>query len=270
MTCGNDRWLSLWDAFNHSNVWSTQLEEKAHCVCIHPKLEVAVVGSVKSKWFVLDMINKSLIFSSQVDSNEQIEQIKYSPSGSLLAVASRDNSIYMYSSDESASEYTRLAKYSGHSSFVTHIDWSSDSKYLMSQSGDYETLYWDVSSGKQLTNIQQIREIEWSSQTCTLTFNTLGIWHSKSILNSGNAESLDGTDINACHALVAKSVLVSCDDFGHLNLFKYPCNAFNAEKKVYSGHSSHVTNVAFLKDEKTVISTGGNDMAIFQWSLLDD
>lgn len=29
----------------------------------------------------------------------------------------------------------------GHSSFITHLDWSKDGKYIMSNSGDYEILY---------------------------------------------------------------------------------------------------------------------------------
>ena len=29
----------------------------------------------------------------------------------------------------------------GHSSFVTHLDWSTDGVYLCSNSGDYEVLY---------------------------------------------------------------------------------------------------------------------------------
>lgn len=29
----------------------------------------------------------------------------------------------------------------GHSSFVTHVDWSKDSQYLVTNSGDYEILF---------------------------------------------------------------------------------------------------------------------------------
>lgn len=29
----------------------------------------------------------------------------------------------------------------GHSSYITHLDWSPDNKYIMSNSGDYEILY---------------------------------------------------------------------------------------------------------------------------------
>ena len=79
---------------------------------------------------------------------------------------------------------------------------------------------------------------------------------------------MDGTDINACYASRKKGLVVSVDDFGRLNLFKYPCNSFSAEKKVYTGHSSHVTNVTMVANETSVISTGGNDTAVFQWSVM--
>lgn len=34
-----------------------------------------------------------------------------------------------------------LSHTQGHSSFITHLDWSVDSQYLVSNSGDYEILY---------------------------------------------------------------------------------------------------------------------------------
>lgn len=37
--------------------------------------------------------------------------------------------------------YTILFLTQGHSSFITHLDWSKDGKYIMSNSGDYEILY---------------------------------------------------------------------------------------------------------------------------------
>ena len=38
------------------------------------------------------------------------------------------------------------AIFQGHSSFVTHLDWSVDGKYLQSNSGDYEVLFCKWSS----------------------------------------------------------------------------------------------------------------------------
>lgn len=41
-----------------------------------------------------------------------------------------------------------------------------------------------------------------------------------------------------------------------------------APSHVYSGHSSHVTNVDFLCDDSHLISTGGKDMSIMQWRVI--
>jgi WD40 repeat protein len=40
----------------------------------------------------------------------------------------------------------------GHSSFITHIGWSADEKLLYSNSGDYELLFWEMPTGKRVTN----------------------------------------------------------------------------------------------------------------------
>ena len=41
-----------------------------------------------------------------------------------------------------------------------------------------------------------------------------------------------------------------------------------APSHVYSGHSSHVTNVEFLCDDSHLISTGGKDTSIMQWRVV--
>jgi microtubule-associated protein-like 6 len=41
----------------------------------------------------------------------------------------------------------------------------------------------------------------------------------------------------------------------------------NSQPVVGSGHSSHVTNVKFSKDDTYLFSTGGNDNCVFQWKL---
>lgn len=37
----------------------------------------------------------------------------------------------------------------------------------------------------------------------------------------------------------------------------------------YSAHSSHVTNVSFTHNDSHLISTGGKDMSIIQWKLVE-
>ena len=59
--------------------------------------------------------------------------------------------------------------------------------------------------------------------------------------------------------------MATADDFGQVNLFKYPSYIEKSQCKSYLAHSSHVTKVKFLGDDSKLISTGGNDKTIFVW-----
>lgn len=43
-----------------------------------------------------------------------------------------------------------------------------------------------------------------------------------------------------------------------------------ADHKPYGGHSSHVTNVGFDESDKWLVSTGGEDRAVFQWEVIKE
>ncbi|XP_024133382.1 echinoderm microtubule-associated protein-like 2 isoform X3 [Oryzias melastigma] len=257
VTCAQDKLVQLWDSNSHQPLWSKSIEDQARSVGFHPSGAVLAVGTMTGRWLVLDTDTRDLV-SVHTDGNEMISTIKYSPDGNFLAVASHDNFVYMYAVSEGGRKYSRVGKCSGHSSFVTHLDWSTDGQYIVTNSGDYEILFWEASNGKHVTNMDTVRNLEWASSTCTLSFNTLGIW----------PESADGTDINAACRSHAASLLASADDFGKVHLFSFPCSQPRAPSQEYGGHSSHVTNVAFLHDDSRLISTGGKDTSILQWAVV--
>lgn len=173
---------------------------------------------------------------------------------------------YCFKVSENGHKYSRIGKCSGHSSFVTHLDWSSNSEFLMSNSGDYEILYWQISgspapSCKQITQQQIFRDLEWSGNGgCTLTPFVMGIWATTSFM--------DGTDINSIAVSKQRGLCAYVDDFGNVNLMAYPAASVKAEKQSYRGHSSHVTNVTFVNDDSRLVTCGGNDMSVFQWALV--
>ncbi|XP_004569647.2 echinoderm microtubule-associated protein-like 2 isoform X1 [Maylandia zebra] len=254
VTCSQDKQVHLWDAHSHQPLWSKTIEDPGRSAGFHPSGAVLAVGTMTGKWLVLDTDTRDLV-SMHTDGNEIISNVKYSPDGNFLAVASHDNFVYIYAVTENGRKYSRVGKCTGHSSFVTHVDWSKNSQYLVTNSGDYEILFWEASSGKHVTNMDTVRNLEWATSTCTLSFNTFGIW----------PDGADGTDINAACRSHDGSLLSSADDFGKVHLFSFPCSQPRAPSQEYGGHSSHVTNVAFLHDDSHLISTGGKDTSILQW-----
>ncbi|XP_040528116.1 echinoderm microtubule-associated protein-like 1 isoform X6 [Gallus gallus] len=256
-TCGHDKHITLWDATTHRPIWNKIIEDPAQSSGFHPSAAVVAVGTLTGRWFVFDTETKDLV-TVHTDGNEQLSVMRYSPDGNFLAIGSHDNSIYIYGVNENGRKYTRIGKCSGHSSFITHLDWSVNSQYLVSNSGDYEILYWIPSACKQVVSVETTRDIEWATYTCTLGFHVFGVW----------PEGSDGTDINAVCRSHGRKLLSTGDDFGKVHLFSYPCSQFRAPSHVYGGHSSHVTNVDFLCEDTHLISTGGKDTSIMQWRVI--
>nr|XP_020446483.1 echinoderm microtubule-associated protein-like 1 isoform X4 [Monopterus albus] len=257
LTCGYDRQVSLWDSSTHQVMWTKSLEDAAQSAGFHPTGAVVAIGTQIGRWLVLDTDSKDLV-TVHTDGNEQLSVVRYGPDGNFLAIGSHDNYIYIYAVAENGRKYSRVGKCSGHSSFITHLDWSVDSQYLVSNSGDYEILYWIPSVCKQVVSVEATRDIEWATYTCTLGFHVFGLW----------PDGSDGTDINAVSRSNNKSLLVTGDDFGKVHLFSYPCSQFRAPSHVYGGHSSHVTNVTFLYDDSYLVSTGGKDVSVMQWRIV--
>lgn len=59
-----------------------------------------------------------------------------------------------------------------------------------------------------------MRDIQWASQNCSLSFQTVGIW----------PEHADGTDINAVSRSSDRSLVATADDFGKVKLYTYPAS----------------------------------------------
>ncbi|XP_032735124.1 echinoderm microtubule-associated protein-like 3 isoform X6 [Lontra canadensis] len=174
LTCGHDRQLCLWDGEGHALAWSIDLKETGLCADFHPSGAVVAVGLNTGRWLVLDTETREIV-SDITDGNEQLSVVRYSPDGLYLAIGSHDNMIYIYSVSSDGAKSSRFGRCVGHSSFITHLDWSKDGSFIMSNSGDYEILYWDVVGGcKLLRNRYDSRDREWATYTCVLGFHVYG------------------------------------------------------------------------------------------------
>ncbi|XP_037829319.1 echinoderm microtubule-associated protein-like 4 isoform X2 [Kryptolebias marmoratus] len=259
LTCAQDQLVCLWNSTDHTLQWSRALDEHGHCADFHPSGAVVAIGTHSGRWFVLDAETTDLV-GIHTDGNEQLSVMRFSVDGNMLAVGSHDNFIYLYNVSDRGRKYSRYGKCTGHSSYITHLDWSPDNHYIMSNSGDYEILYWDVTKGCELIrNRSECKDIDWATYTCVLGFHVFGVW----------PEGSDGTDINALMRSNNRKVIALADDFCKVHLFAYPCSKAKAPSHKYSAHSSHVTNVSFLFNDSHLISTGGKDTSIMQWRMVE-
>ncbi|MGH0143467.1 UNVERIFIED_CONTAM: hypothetical protein FKN15_078528 [Acipenser sinensis] len=103
------------------------------------------------------------VFQGHVD---ELWGLDSHPSMERFVTCGHDKVVHLWDVATHKPLWTKVIE--GHSSFVTHLDWSKDSKYIVSNSGDYEILYWNSSNCKQVTNADTVRNLEWASSTCVL------------------------------------------------------------------------------------------------------
>lgn len=61
------------------------------------------------------------------------------------------------------------------------------------------------------------------------------------------------------------NTLVSCDDYGLVNFYRYPVLDYSHKAWSYSGHSEHVLRAEFSPDGNKLFTVGGQDKALIQW-----
>lgn len=77
----------------------------------------------------------------------------------------------------------------------------------------YALLWFFCSGGKEVTNREELKLVQWSSWTCVQGPEVNGIWPKYSDIN----------DINSVDANFSSQILVTADDYGIIKLFRYPC-----------------------------------------------
>lgn len=82
------------------------------------------------------------------DRKEVIHEMKYSPDGSYLAVGSNDGVVDIYSVSQ---RFKKVGECGRCCSFITHLDWSMDSRFLQTNSGAGERLCYKMPGGSPMT-----------------------------------------------------------------------------------------------------------------------
>ena len=119
------------------------------------------------------------------------------------------------------------------------IDWSDDSSFIRANSLEASVTFCKVfilicctnfinqltcftgnaTTCRPVTNHATMRDTNWVTQNCLVSFDTIGIW----------PETIDGTDLTIGCKSSTNAFFATGDDFGKLKLYNYPVN----KPKVY-------------------------------------
>ncbi|GLE07932.1 hypothetical protein PINS_up018761 [Pythium insidiosum] len=267
---GDDQTLRLWNLETRREIRSASLPLPARACAYSPDGKMIAVGlgadgaaagpskgASKARlpaggFLVLSATELGKLKEACYDPKKWVSDVKFSPDGKVLAVASHDTSVYLY---DVLHGFAKRHVFRKHASYLTHIDFSSDGQHLQSTCGAYELLFSEVKTARHVTNASSLRDERWHTMTCTLGWAVQGIWE----------EGSDGTDVNAVDRSHDGSFLATGDDFGKVKVFRYPCALERASAVELRGHASHVTNVRWAYRDVSLVSTGGNDRCVFVW-----
>lgn len=132
------------------------------------------------------------------DRKEAIHELKYSPDGAHLAVGSNDNSVDIYGVVQ---RYKKVGECIGSTSFITHMDWSTDSKYLQTNDGSGRRLFYRMPS--------KYRNIDCSIH-CDLGDRVARLLTGKLVSNRHFEASLNKISNWECMCVINKTQRIKC------------------------------------------------------------
>ncbi|RYG68267.1 hypothetical protein EON64_05565 [archaeon] len=267
-TVGDDKSVRLFDCVERVQIKMCTMDSKAHCVDFSRDGRILLVGlgsgvqgeeEKKEGGHVLINAEDLTILHEARDCNSVISDCKFSPDGEKYALSSHDGNIYLYKTKN----FSSYAMCRGHEDKVTHVDFSSTSGHLMSNSAQGELLFWDAAIGQQLPP-KQMKGVKWDSNSCTFTRDTQS-FHMNSRTNFGN--NLQIQFVAACKAH-SEDVVFIVDNYGTILASQFPCfYEGNPIFSIYSAHGKGVSNVKISCDDSRLFTVGLGDGSIIQWRL---
>lgn len=219
-----------------------------------PSGTLLIIGSTLGKWLVLDAITQEILFT-KCDGSGTISCIKFSPDGDYFAMGSGDSQIHLYQTSETGNKFCKIGTCVGHTTPVKEIDWSDDSRYLQTQSMNFELLHWRAANCRPLDDLDVIAELNWSTHNCTIGFNVIGLW----------SDSIDSALVNHCDRSHEEDLMVSVTDSGYINIFKWPPCYNQCLSQKYYGNADKLNCVKFLADDTRLIATGAKNCITTEW-----
>ncbi|KAJ3022575.1 UNVERIFIED_CONTAM: hypothetical protein HDU68_009033 [Siphonaria sp. JEL0065] len=186
--------------------------------------------------------HRVIIEGHSVTKNQEVWGCAMNPKNPEEYVTSGDDSMIMIRNIRSKKTVAR-AHLQGK---LKAAAYSPDGKYIAvgNENGDVK---WTIPGGQQLQNPKGVK---WETSTCT--------WF-ESTLRENEVTTVDRHPDKPC--------IATGDDYGCIKLYSTLVTKPLMPYKLYSGHASNVTNVAFDSSGEYMVSTGGADGCVFEWHV---
>ncbi len=268
VTAGEDGTLRVWDLQTHSQLQLIRFTEqgkgeevavpdsaKAWAVDIDTTGELVVVGFKDGSVRLINLAKEKTALV-RADFDSPITVVRISSDRNFVAVGALSGAMRIYKFPNM--ELGPSLK--GHKGAITHVDWSTDSKFLHSNSKDHKLMFWDATSGLAIpTGGVDFRDEKWATWTCTYGWETQGISYDQMVPVTSCCRSA-----NTPHNY---PLLAAADANGLLKIFRSPCLQNEAKFKTGKGHSSAISCVRFASGYQKLITVGRYDSCIFQWEI---
>lgn len=270
-----DKTVRLWDVARRVQLARCEMPQKVKSLAWHPSDHFAAVGLADGTVAIVSASGEGLTIEASLrKTKDRIEAMSFSPDGTMLItttgakdVRSGAFRLQLFQVGEDGSSLSLLKESNPMSAVFMHVDWSEDGRFVQADTRAYELLYFSVPDLKQYTRSSELKDVKWATQTCILGFSVTGIW----------AAGKDGSDVNNVRRSYSGRMLAAGEDSGLVRVYKYPTygGGISGGGKIGpqagsitgKGHSEHVTQVAWQRDDRRLFSAGGADNCLFQWKV---
>ena len=98
--------------------------------------------------------------------------MKFSPCGDLLALSTIEGFLDIYNTSSYVKKYTLR----GNGESILLFDWSEDSKFIAANMENKDIIYFNLENGLKVSNLDLIKNINWSSNSRIYSYETQGIF----------------------------------------------------------------------------------------------
>ncbi|XP_041458220.1 uncharacterized protein LOC121410292 isoform X3 [Lytechinus variegatus] len=277
LTGSYDGTVSLYNFIDHRPLWRYMVKgTNIHCMDVHLDTGLVALGTKDAK--MGNSYDRSVVILMLGQTTEDAEVnrfklgkgaaccLKISPDGKMIAVGCQDNQILILQAHNKGSTLEMIGKFTGHSGPITGLDWSKDMtgevepSYLVQSSSDQiEYLIWNSKTYETVENLEEVYNVDWSSQQCLMGYPVAGIF--------GKEEGLQQASVDVCHDDCPLVVAGGYD--GYIRLYTYPSTHSEAQFKQFAAHPHCAVCVRFTRSsQQYLLSAGSKDYTVCQWKIL--